>query len=181
MRFARLGVLTLFLVQVVPAHTADPKDVPKNVEKRLGDNLIDLLQNASRVEVFRISPEQSAKPGEGISGYPILATGKEKAKDFAGKLATVLLSENTYFGEQSRCFIPGVALRIWRPKEQDRDSVDVIICFKCSALHLVYRDERKRDVKHIDGAFGPDNRALLKLVKEAFPDDAEIQAIKETK
>ena len=181
MRFLHLCVLTVALVQVLPAQTADQKDVPRKVEKLLGDNILDFLQNASRVEVYRIKTEQGKSSDEGISGYPIIATGKEKGKEFAGKLATTLLSEQTYFGEQAHCFTPGVAFRIWRAKDQDKDSLDVIICFHCTALHLVKRDERKRDVHHVDGAFGPDILPLLKLAKEAFPDDPEIQAIKETK
>jgi hypothetical protein len=107
-----------------------------------------------------------------------VATGKEKGKDFAKKLTSVLFNEKTYFGERAHCFTPGVVFRVWGGKELDKESVDVIVCFHCSALHLVARDERKRELKHVDGAFGPDIRPLLALAKEAFPDDPDIQAVK---
>src|SRR5437867_3817575 len=117
MRFMNAWMLCLVTLGVAAVHAADD-DVPKKVEKHIGSDTVDLLQEAARVEVFRIKPEQGAKSEEGISGYPITAAGKEQGKPFAARLATVLLQEKTYFGDQALCFTPGVAFRIWRPKDK---------------------------------------------------------------
>jgi hypothetical protein len=158
---------------------ADDSTKPsEKVKERLGDKTIAILRGATKVDVFRISPNMAKKDEEKqIGGYPITATGAEQKKEFAAKLAAVLLEEKTYFGQQARCFNPGVAFRLWK----DKESVDVVICFACTDLRLVSRDADGKEIKSTSGAFGPDIQPLLKLAKEAFPDDKEIQGIKEVK
>ena len=137
--------------------------------------------------MFRIKPIKPDKPDErNIGGYTITATGREQPKEFADKLAEVLLSDKTYSGTQDRCFLPGVAFRLWADKKNwlwrdKKESADVLVCLGCMNLRLASHDADGKDLKSVTGAFGPDRVPLLKLAKEAFPDDKEIQAITEEK
>jgi hypothetical protein len=70
-----------------------------------------------------------------------------------------------------------VAFRLWK----DKESVDVIVCFGCSNLRVIARDADGKELAKASGGFGPDKSDLLKLTKEAFPDDKEIQGIGEEK
>ena len=157
---------------LVAAEDTKPTD---QVKKHLGEATIAVLQGATKVEAFRIEPEPEKLDGSLIGGYPIKATGKQQNKEFAARLTTVLLDEKTLFGRQAKCFEPGIAFRLWK----DKESVEVMICFDCKNLRLDTRNADGKQVKSTTGAFGPDIQPLLKLAKEAFPDDKEIQAIKE--
>jgi hypothetical protein len=152
----------------------------KKVVGLLGDDVVGFLKGATKVEAFRIKPEKADKEGvKTVGGYPITATGKEQGKEFAGKLLDVLFADATYEGRSARCFEPGVAFRAWTDK---KESVEVIICFKCSNLSVISHDANGK-VKETRGGGGfgetPSWTALVKLAKEAFPDDKEIQALKE--
>jgi hypothetical protein len=175
----RVGWWAALAVGVLAAAAADEPAAPSDkVKERLGDKAVGLLQGATRVEVFRVAPEE-AKPGEkSVGGYRVAATGAEQKKEFAGRLTAVLLKDETYFGTQSRCFLPGVAFRLW---DEDKQSVDVVICFGCSNLRVIARDADGKEVKTAAGGFGPDKGALLKLAKEAFPDDRDIQGLTDEK
>jgi hypothetical protein len=94
----------------------------------------------------------------------------------------VLLENATYFGDQAKCFEPGVAFRLWKEKE----SVEVIICFHCANLKLTAKggkaDANDDDGIPKSGGFGGAEGSygrLAKLAKEAFPDDKHIQALKD--
>jgi hypothetical protein len=162
------------------ARAADePVEVSAKVKERLGDPTVAILKNASRVEVFRIQSKRPDKAAEkNVAGYTIVSAGTELKKEFAGKLSAVLLADKSYFGEQSRCFLPGIGLRLWT---EMRESVDVVFCLTCTNLRLVSRDADGKEIKSATGAFGPELQPLLKLIKEAFPDDKEIQGITEQK
>jgi hypothetical protein len=169
-------------VCLVATATGADKAPSKEVKERLGDKTIAILQGATRVEVFRIDPDESAKRAKRIGGYAITVTGKEQNKEFTGKLADVLLDDGTYVGDQAKCFEPGVAFRLWK----DKESVEVVICFHCANLKLTAKGANGDaldggDSKKI-GGFGGDKGSygsLAKLAKEAFPDDKDIQALKD--
>jgi hypothetical protein len=154
----------------------------KEVKERLGDKTVAILQGATRVEVFRIDPDVSAKGAKRIGGYAITATGKERDKEFTGKLADALLDDGTYFGDQAKCFEPGVAFRLWK----DKESVEVVICFHCANLKITAKGATGEPVDDGGspkiGGFAGDKGSygrLANLAKEAFPDDKDIQALKD--
>lgn len=138
-----------------------------------------ILTGATKVEVFRIdggeeSPGPKAtKPGDvAVDGYPVLARGKDQNKKFAAKLADILSDEKTYTDQFSKCFWPGVAFRVWKGD----DSVDVVICFKCQNFYLgPTTDEEVMETASFSGS--PNASRLVRLAKEALPDDKEIQAL----
>ena len=155
----------------------EKKGPPEKVRAFLGgERVVGILASASRVEVFRVFPEKPTEPmGKECGGYPVISTGKERDREFAAKVAAILFDEKTYdFEKAKKCeFQPGVGLRLWR----DKDWVDVTFCFSCDELEVSSKkpDEKELRTSHED--FDAARPALVKLVKEAFPDDKEIQGL----
>jgi hypothetical protein len=177
-RFVGLSTVALLGVAMLAARADEPEPSAK-LKERLGEPTVAILKNVTRVEVFRVQPKRPDKPAEkNVVGYTIVATVGEPKKELASKLAAVLLADKTYFSEQSRCFLPGIGFRLWTEK---KESVDMVVCLTCTNLRLVSRDADGKEIKSVAGAFGPELQPLLKLVKEAFPDDKEIQKIGEEK
>ena len=136
-----------------------------------------ILAKADRVEVYRV--KEGGKGSEQLDGYPIVDIGKPQDKAFAGKLKAVLYDEKTYdFDTAKACeFMPGVGFRVL----SDEGQVDVILCFHCDELQLFTTDGKHKEVEKKHEDFDRARPALVKLAKQAFPNDKEIQALKETK
>jgi acetyl esterase/lipase len=137
-----------------------------------------ILTRATRVEVFRIhgdpAPINPADPT--IDGIPLVARGKDQGPEFAARLADVLLDDKTYTNNFMACFWPGVAFRVYNGE----DCVDVVICFECGNFYLgPPRDVDKPVMQTAAFAGSPSTPRLIRLAKEAFPDDAEMQALEE--
>jgi hypothetical protein len=132
-----------------------------------------ILRNGDRVEVFRVSPKrvEVGAPGT-ISGYPILAVGKEQGPDFAARLGKVLRSWSVARSSKKCGLLPGVAFRVWAGDQ----ALEVLVCFKCDDLwpHVVGEPGEPHGETL---AFDPVRADLLALAKEAFPDDSKIQAL----
>ncbi len=140
------------------------------------------LAGATRVEVFRIDGGScdklpaAPKPGEEanvVGGYVITARGPDQGAAFADKLAAILSDPSTYARATVGCHWPGVAFRVWK----DGHCVEVLICFLCDNLYCGPPKDRPRP----NGVFpnSPRRRDLVRLVKEAFPGDPQIQALEE--
>ena len=170
-----VGCAAALALVAAAGHAEDKAKVSDKVQKKLGKKALAVLNGASHVEAFRIKPTKQEGAKKQVAGYPITATGKDQGKEFASELATVLKDDKTWFGVSARCFNPGVAFRVWN----DKESVDVIICFGCSNFELMVRDAAGKAVHKTHGAFGPRSGPLLKLARKAFPDDKDIQGLKE--
>jgi hypothetical protein len=148
-------------------------------KSRLDSRTAGIFFGATKVEVFRIDGRDNVvkptpmKPGDpAVGGYAILAHGTDQGSEFAAKLGGVLADEKTYTDVSAKCFWPGVAFRVWKGAE----SVDVIICFKCQNFYLGPPTEQ--NVTENASFHGSSNASrLVRLAKEAFPDDKEIQAL----
>jgi hypothetical protein len=141
----------------------------------LSDSGIAILKGATRVEVFRVAPEEVQQPTKNaIEGYPILATGKEQGQAFAARLTSILLGKGVTQNEKKCGLEPGVAYRLWK----DNQSVEVLVCFKCNVLwpHIV-GEKWKEHLWWEWQDFDSVRADLLSLTKEAFPDDQEIQQL----
>jgi hypothetical protein len=141
-----------------------------------------VLTSADKVEVFRLDGNNFLFPDKKVSeeketrrigGFLVTGQGEDPEKAFAGKLAEVLADERTDTGNAKKCFQPGVAFRIWKGKEV----VDVLICFGCNNLYC----GPSVDLAQENTFFGrsPRRPDLVRLAKEAFPADREIQALQD--
>jgi hypothetical protein len=148
----------------------DPSNPSESAKKALDERAISILRNADKVEVFRIDG-RSEKPrlseaAERIYGYPVKYKGKDQGKEFASELAGVLFHKRTYsMSGLIGCFFPGIVFRPWTGQE----SVTVVLCLECDQFLVVDHSNK------IPFAGSPLRAYLVKLAKQAFPDDPEIQ------
>jgi len=167
-----LRLLGLALFLSLAGCSATPS---QTVKKTLGEPTIAILEGASRVEVFRIKGDHSSveqnPPAKKIGGYPITAQGQDQGKDFAAKLAKVLLDEKTYSNTFARCFDLGVAFRVWNENQH----VDVVICFKCNNFYCGPPVAHAQENASFEGSVN--HPQLVQLAKAVFPTDMEIQAL----
>jgi hypothetical protein len=134
-----------------------------------------IFAGANKVEVFRIEYNEKPSPPETmlIDGYPVIAKGQDQNEEFAAKLATLLEERNLYTNWRPMCFMPGVVFRVWKGEK----AVDVVICFKCNNFYLGSPKDRVMENKWFGGS--PLRYRLVGLAKEAFPEDKDIQALKD--
>jgi hypothetical protein len=132
-----------------------------------------------RVEVFRVSPREIGRASgktdvQTINGYPILATGTEQGPEFADRLIKILRGRGVTKNKKKCGLEPGVAYRIWTGKKAE----EVLVCFNCDVLWPHVVGVPMGDNPHYEWKdFDPVRGQILALTKEAFPDDAEIQAL----
>ena len=139
---------------------------------------IAIVRDATRAEAYRLAPPEGVDPQftevspleYEVTGGPVAAS-----MELAEQLKETLLSPETYpmrWMMAKECGLPvyGVKLSFYQGDER----VDVYLCFGCSDLAVV-REESACD----PADFSRGKRVLLDAVKELFPQDAEIQAIRE--
>jgi hypothetical protein len=148
---------------------------------RLDGRTAAVFAGATKVEVFRIDGRNDPpgptpiRPGDPtVGGYAILARGYDQGQEFAAKLADILADDKTYTDKYAKCFWPGVAFRVWKGE----DRMDVIICFKCGNFYVGPPTDQ-RVMENASFSESPNTGRLVRLAKEAFPDDEEVQALKE--
>ncbi len=158
-----------------PSRLSSSIVLSRRVKKQFGDHAIKVLRTADRVEVYRVQDTHERNVTKrNVAGYVILATGKEQGRDFARRLVAVLLNDASYEWEMAKgCeFNPGVAYRVW----SGGDSVLVLDCFDCDEIGVL-TDESKRDSVRY-GESDPARPALIRLVREALPDDQDLKGLK---
>jgi hypothetical protein len=171
------------LVLAVAAVLLGCADAPRPDAKGLASNYTDrtkaILSGATKVEVFRLDGEdldlggKTQATGERrIGGYRVTGQGPDQGREFAVRLAAVLSDEKTYTDRFAACFWPGVAFRVWK----DEECVEVLICFKCQNFYCGPPKEAAMETASFSGS--PARQRLLRLAKEAFPNDAEVQALR---
>lgn len=141
------------------------------------DNLdpavVDVLNGAARVEVFRVKldfDKSGEEARERMGPCVITARGNDQGKEFAARLRAILYDRSTYSNSEAKCFTPGVAFRIWK----DKKSVDVYICFHCDNFLIKTAEHESGKHSFLDTAA---RGKLVQLAKDAFPDDPEIQSL----
>ncbi len=176
MKTCALLCVGLALLPLTARGDEKPAAASAKVKEKLGERAVAVLTGATRVEVFRVTADRDKKPDEpGVGGFAVTATAKEKDPAFAARLAAVLLDEKAYSNPRVlKCFDPGVAYRVWK----DKESVEVLVCFKCRNLRVITRDAEGKEVRRATGSFEDAVFApLAKLAKETFPDDKEIEEL----
>jgi hypothetical protein len=162
----------------------------RQVRTFLSNEGVAVLQGATKVEVFRVDPgfppkdrpddpKADAPAGEKVGDYAVTAKGKDQGPEFAARLRAILFNDRTYLFDMAKgcIFQPGVAFRVWNGKE----SMDVFLCFSCDELLILVKDESGAVVHLAQEDFDPMRAELVKLAREAFPDDPEIQGLQERK
>jgi hypothetical protein len=157
-------------------------DVDKGPAKnRLDSQTRAVFAGATKVEVFRLvgrerfrDGEEKPKEGRRIGGFRVTGQGKDQGRTFARKLLGILDDDRTYSKRFKECFWPGVTFRVWKEKE----CIEVLICFICDNFYC--GPPTKGQANENASFVGSPRRAdLVRLAREAFPDDKEIQALKE--
>ena len=178
-RLTRRGLLAAAVaLGVAPAGStaAETKPAPHSAQSFLGAEAVAILKGATRVEVFRIEPMMPPKyAGRTIEGFPVISQGKDQGAAFAARLRAILLDDGTYsFDSAKGCiFSPGVVFRFG----DGSGSVDIITCYQCSEFKIVAKDARGAVVRKVGEDFDNARPALVKLARDAFPDDKAIQAL----
>ncbi|NUN47312.1 MAG: hypothetical protein HUU15_00605 [Candidatus Brocadiae bacterium] len=159
----------------------DKRPLPSDRVKAFlgGESVVSILWSADRVECFRVHPEKPPEPmGKECGGYPITATAEGRKADFARSIADILFDERTYlFDTAKRCaFEPGVGFRFWI---REKEHVELLLCFHCDELEVHYLPPGAREPKTAREDFDPARPALVRIVKDGFPKDEEIQKLEE--
>ena len=145
----------------------------------LGGDGIRFLQEAERVETFRIKSDlyddlsKTNKLGKpDIEGFQIISRGKTQGRDFARQLASSLLNENDAFGGIHGCiWAPSHAFRLWHGKE----SATMLICFDCNEVEIKFYNATGKQIHVTTLDFGENRNAWLQLTQKAFPSDSELK------
>jgi hypothetical protein len=141
------------------------------------DNLA-FVTSATKVTACRIKPPTPDAPyAEGVPADKQLASYVEQpwldvSASESKRLANVLTDPKTYEFDVAKSCIPvyGVRLRF----ESESGELDINLCYECRILTVV------RDGKWVSGGnFDGGSRQLTAITKELFPEDADIQALKD--
>jgi hypothetical protein len=164
--------LSLLLAVALGAGLSEP---PARVVRFMGSAAAETLAGAERVEVFKVSPKR-ARDEPDAGGYRVAATGKPQGKGFAARLAGVLLDEKSYRFDANRVggFEPVVVLKAWKGETW----VEVLFSFASDEV-VVRAPAKDGAVRSAQEEIDPVRGELVRLVKEALPEDPDVQALRE--
>ena len=146
---------------------------------------VSLLRSSSHVETFRIHNMDYSDYKKRddpryrmyfIDGWPIDKRGPKMGRAYALKVADFLLDDSNFLvprgpgGVKACVFDPGVVLRF----VSGTDHIDVVICFHCNQLSV---KSTKGILPKPSGDFDPGRGSLAILVREAFPNDKDLQSL----
>jgi hypothetical protein len=165
-----------------------PAGVSPEARSYLGNRTVVTLAGADRVEVFRVSPRRDPHAAKQIGGFPITHTGAEQSKEFALRLAATILRQDYKDDSELACnTVTTVAFRIWNDRQPDiglrlwksGDSVDVLLCYKCGEYSVAGKSAYGPIKLTKTTPFRPFamRSELVRLAKQAFPGDKDIQAL----
>ena len=129
-------------------------DTPQAGPKKLPDAVVKILEGATELEIGALDPGDE-------KGDP-KSLGKTVVKD-AAKRAEILkaLYKSVAEGEfPAKCFIPRHTLRATK----DGTTVDMVICFQCSRIHMTVGKQAEPDIIPISEALLP---VLNKILADA--------------
>ena len=142
-----------------------------------------IIDKAESLEVFRLAPEdlrigfppQQAEPKEGFfETYPLKATiaSSELGSGYKERAAAAIKAAiKRDPNEVTVCILkPGVAFRFTRGKQ----TATIFLCYYCGDGFVLVRDANGMSTYTRKYGFVRSNEALLGVIKEAFPNDADI-------
>ena len=129
-----------------------------------------ILNDPAFLESFRVDPETIIPTKDhSIGKFTIIAQGPRLDREAARALAKILQGKEIRQSIKKCGFHPGVAFQIVDAKG---NSVDTLFCFLCDVMQLGGSDWQDFDLAR---------GKVLRLAKRAFPDDPEIQGLKESR
>lgn len=168
-----LGAFLLALTALVVWTTILLAALPR---RTLGSHTLSLLDGAQRVETFRLKSDPQDEERSQIRDFPLRYVGPTQGREFAARVAAVLHAARTFWGPNDVTCLPdpGVAFRLWR----GRECVEVLLCFHCNQMLVATKDAQGKVVHTAYTEFGSMRGELVTPAKQAFPRDAEIQALR---
>lgn len=151
--------------------TSQIPQVSKNVVKLFGgEQAVEIIQNADRVDAYRQSPEsyhQSLLSEYKILYGPVVVVEAEKKE-----LQLALLANDSYMWDVAKGCEPDYGVRVEFSRGVER--VDILFCFGCSQLQIY------RNGKSVSGEdFDPIEKKLINIAQRIFPEDQAIQELGE--
>jgi hypothetical protein len=131
--------------------------------------IVETLENARSVEVFRVASMPSGEASDAIASFPILAKGKTQGPEFAKRLSEILLSNGVCRNLNKCKMVPGVAFRV----SDGTHVADVLVCFECDNLVCIQKGGNLNSAEYQD--FGSVRAPLLALTRDSLPDDEDIR------
>lgn len=184
-----LGSLTLagaaaigfwFHINCQPAKIANGLHPSETVRVLVGDRMIAIVANPTRVEAFRLDEKDVVAPDNPlanadrrIAGTAVVFPATELSAELSAEVGSALLSGRYlpgYLGGNSP-FRALVGFRFWRGK----DRADVAVSFDYPGVTFRGIDAEGRVFRSAgDGFWVPD---LLPTLRKIFPGDREIQTL----
>lgn len=159
-----------------PSKTPPANILPEKPEEKLlkifgGQKSLEIMQQPKAVEAFRVESQLAKKDmSKEIGGYEILSGPVEVLPEHAQALAKILADPKSYHWEFAKTceFSPGVAIRF----RSEKGTTDVLLCLSCDQVAFCQNDNIVGG-EDFDDLRGP----ILEIVKNIFPQDAEIQGL----
>ena len=165
---------------------------PRQVGTFLGDKAVRILSAPTRVQTFRLVSLDERRGGvptadSSISAttspatapaqlhqWPVSGTGPDQDAAFGARVAAALFNPRSYqFNSAKGCiFDPGVLFRVWSGSEY----ADMAVCFACDEFQLIL-PEADGKTRKVGEDFDDNRPAFVRLAKEAFPNDPQIQGL----
>jgi hypothetical protein len=139
-----------------------------------------VVLNPAKVEAYRIGPDRDPTAPGRLNGHKVLA-GPIKVDDkLATEFATALVDGGSYDWElttESDCSTRPSVVLVFSGDDRGEytDRVAVYFCFSCDRIIVEFRFGSFGD----EASFASARGRFVKLVKQAFPDDRAIQALRE--
>lgn len=167
-RMAYVMGLAVVLFCSAPVHlfAAEPTQRIKDFFK---PKTLEILTGVERVETFRIK--------ETGKGYEMLAKGAVWKDEKAKQVAALFLDDKSYVWESAKGCDPqpGVMFKLYKGEE----FVQAALCFECDMVVFRATDAKGQPIASATEDFDPVRAQWVKWAKEALPDDAVIQGLKE--
>jgi hypothetical protein len=127
-----------------------------------------IIAGPSSVKAWRTVGSMQPDSGSSADYYKKFGQAVLVSTNLAKRLSKVLLAEKSYFranGMNKACApAPGVVVTF----SNGKDEVDVFFCFECNILV----------VQGMRSDFDPSRAKLLRIMKQIFPKDPQIQSLK---
>ena len=167
----------VFLAALTGCEGPDGPPAPASrVKNHFGSEPLAIIAGATDAEAYRIegndlSPAARTGDGQRLGRFQVRSGPDRLEEAWLRQLKEVLFDEASYeWARHKLCRpTPGVGIRY----RQGGRETHLYLCFECEMLGIgLPGSERWED-------FDPANAKLARIVKEVFPGDPEIQALKE--